>query len=141
MLRHAPPVMFHHGSLTRVLNRTRVRIGVRNKIGTKVRLRVKTFHKSNSSPDYSSDSKHNSSSTQDSSQRSMVEHDRRSMAQHDQRSIQYIEANNLYGYALRQTLPYKKFSFTDISLDEVLNTSDESNYVYWIVCDKLNRQM
>ena len=42
----------------------------------------------------------------------------RSMAEHDQRSIWYIDANNLYGYALMQKLPYKDFSFSKVTLDE-----------------------
>ena len=52
-----------------------------------------------------------------------------------QRSILYIDANNLYGYALMQQLPYKDFSFTNTTLDKVLNTSDDSDYGYWLICD------
>ena len=33
------------------------------------------------------------------------------MAEHDQRSLWYIDANNLYGYAMMQKLPYKDFEF------------------------------
>ena len=62
-------------------------------------------------------------------------HDRRSMAKHDQRSIWYIDANNLYGYALMQKLPYKDFEYSNTTLDEVLNTSDASDYGYWLICD------
>ena len=51
-----------------------------------------------------------------------------------QRSIWYIDANNLYGYALMQKLPYKDFSFTNVTLDEVLNIPD-SDYGYWLICD------
>ena len=32
--------------------------------------------------------------------------DGKSMAKHDRRSIRYIDANNLYGYAMMQKLPY-----------------------------------
>ena len=67
---------------------------------------------------------------------------RRSMAEHDLRSIReppsqiwYIDANNLYGYALMQKLPYKDFSSSDATLDEVLNTPDDSDYGYWLTCD------
>ena len=59
----------------------------------------------------------------------------RSMAEHDQRCIWYIDANNLYGYALMQKLPYKDFSFSDSTLDGVLNTPDNSDYGYWLICD------
>ena len=52
-----------------------------------------------------------------------------------QRPICYIDANNLYGYALMQKLPYKDFSFKDSTLDEVLNTPDDSDYGYWLICD------
>ena len=34
-----------------------------------------------------------------------------------------------------QKLPYKDFSFTDTTLDEVLNTPDASDYGYWLICD------
>ena len=45
----------------------------------------------------------------------------------------YIEANNLYGYAMMQKLPYKDFQFT--TLDTILNTPDDSDHGYYIVCD------
>ena len=57
------------------------------------------------------------------------------MAEHDRRSIWYIDANNLYGYALLQTLPYKDFEYSNANLDKVLNTSDDSDYGYWLICD------
>ena len=58
------------------------------------------------------------------------------MAQHDQRSIWYIDANNLYGYAMMQKLPYKDFEFiTTTTLDAILNTPDDSDHGYYIVCD------
>ena len=57
------------------------------------------------------------------------------MADHDQRSIWYIDANNLYGYALMQKLPYKDFEYSNATLDKVLNTSDDSDYGYWLICD------
>ena len=62
-------------------------------------------------------------------------HNRRQMAGHDQRSIYYIDANNLYGYALMQKLPYKNFVYSNVTLDEVLNTDDDSDYGYWVICD------
>ena len=53
----------------------------------------------------------------------------------DQRSIWYIDANNLYGYALMQKLPYKDFEYSNTTLDKVLNISDDSDYGYWLICD------
>ena len=57
------------------------------------------------------------------------------MAKHDQRVIWYIDANNLYGYAMMQKLPYKDFEYTETSLDTILNTPDDSDHGYYIVCD------
>ena len=56
------------------------------------------------------------------------------MKSHD-RYIWYIDANNLYGYAIMQKLPYKDFQFTTTSLDTILNTPDDSDKCYYIVCD------
>ena len=56
------------------------------------------------------------------------------MAKHDRRSIWYINAINLYGYALMQTLPYKNFEYSNETLDKVLNTFD-SDYGYGLICD------
>ena len=58
------------------------------------------------------------------------------MAEHDRRSIWYIDANNLYGYAMMQKLPYEDFDFITITtLDTILNTPDDSDHGYYIVCD------
>ena len=52
------------------------------------------------------------------------------------RNIWYIDANNLYGYAMMQKLPYKDFEFiTTTTLDVILNTPDDSDHGYHIVCD------
>ena len=51
------------------------------------------------------------------------------------RSIWYIEANNLYVYAMMQKLPYKDFQFTTTTLDTIPNTPDDSDHGYYIVCD------
>ena len=59
----------------------------------------------------------------------------RQMAGRDRRSIWYFDANNLYSHALMQNLPYKDFSLKDTTLDEVLNTSGDSSYCYWVICD------
>ena len=54
----------------------------------------------------------------------------------DGKTIWYIDANNLYGYAMMQKLPYKDFEFiTTTTLDVMLNTPDDSDHGYYIVCD------
>ena len=53
----------------------------------------------------------------------------------DGKTIWYIDANNLYGYAMMQKLPYRDFQFTTTTLDTILNTPDDSNHGYYIVCD------
>ena len=64
------------------------------------------------------------------------------MAEHDQRSIWYLDANNLYGYAMMQKLPNKDFLITTTTLDawettlqRILNTPGDSDHGYYIVCD------
>ena len=63
-------------------------------------------------------------------------------AEHDRTSIWYIDANNLYGYAMMQKLPYKDFDYqrtcfadTNTTLDTILNTQSDSDQDYYIVCD------
>ena len=60
------------------------------------------------------------------------------------RSIWYIDANNLNGYAMMQKILYKDFEYTtsmaeheqrSISLYTILNTPDDSDHGYYIVCD------
>ena len=61
----------------------------------------------------------------------------------DGKTIWYIDANNLYGYAMMQKLPYKDFEFITTTtldprsgfLDIILNTPDDSDHGYCIVCD------
>ena len=57
----------------------------------------------------------------------------------DSKTIWYIDAYNLYGYAMMQKLPYKDFQFntttTTTTLDTTLNTPDDSDHGYYIVCD------
>ena len=72
--------------------------------------------------------------SQSQSQRSIRE-PHSHMAEHDLRSIWYLDANNLYGYALMQKLPYKDFEYSNTTLDEVLNNSDDSDYGYWLISD------
>ena len=71
--------------------------------------------------------------------------DGKSMMKHDRRSIWYIDANNLYGYAIMQKRPYKDFEFNTTTtttldtrsgfLDIILNTPDDSDHGCFIVCD------
>ena len=61
----------------------------------------------------------------------------------DGKTIWYIDANNLYGYAMMQKLPYKDFEFITTTtldpqsgfLDVKLKTPDDSDHGYYIVCD------
>ena len=34
-----------------------------------------------------------------------------------------------------QKLPYKDFEYSNATLDKALNTSDDSDYGYWLICD------
>ena len=58
------------------------------------------------------------------------------------RALGYMTAKNLYGYSMMQKLPYKDFEYYNISLDPrsgfldiLLNTPDDSDHCYYIVCD------
>ena len=46
----------------------------------------------------------------------------------------YLDANNLYGWAMSQNLPYKDITF-DNCIETVLTTSDESETGYIVECD------
>ena len=49
------------------------------------------------------------------------------------RNIWYLDANNLYGYAMMEKLPYNDFKYSDTSLDDILNTPDDSDHGYNVV--------
>ena len=50
--------------------------------------------------------------------------------------IMYLDANNLYGWAMSQFLPYDDVKInTDITRDVILNTPDENETGYVIECD------
>ena len=50
--------------------------------------------------------------------------------------LMYWDANNLYGWAMSQPLPYKDISFnTDITLEEILATNDDNDIGYIVECD------
>ena len=49
--------------------------------------------------------------------------------------IWYIDANNIYGYAMMQKLPYKGFEYYSTSPDEILKSPDDGDHGYYIVRD------
>jgi hypothetical protein len=50
--------------------------------------------------------------------------------------IMYWDANNLYGWAMCQFLPYKNLKFVDdVQLWKILETPDDSDIGYIIECD------
>ena len=50
--------------------------------------------------------------------------------------IMYWDANNLYGWAMSQALPYKDLKFNnDVKLEDILNTPDDSEVGYIVECD------
>ena len=50
--------------------------------------------------------------------------------------LMYWDANNLYGWAMSQYLPYANISLnSDVPIDEIIGTSDESEIGYIIECD------
>ena len=51
------------------------------------------------------------------------------------KTIWYIEANNLYNWVMVQKLPCKDFKYYITSQDDTLNTPDDIDYSYYIVCD------
>ena len=54
----------------------------------------------------------------------------------ENKKILYIDANNLYGWAMSQYLPYDEIKFVDnVKLEEILNTSDDSEVGYFVQVD------
>ena len=54
----------------------------------------------------------------------------------DNKKILYIDANNLYGLAMSQYLPYDDIKFDNkVKLDDILNTSDDSEIGYFVEVD------
>ena len=49
--------------------------------------------------------------------------------------IIYLDANNLYGWAMEQQLPVHGFQWVGISIDQVLATPDDSNEGYVVEVD------
>ena len=53
----------------------------------------------------------------------------------DYKKILYIDANNLYGYAMSQSLPYKDLKFDSIDIETILSTPDDSEIGYFVEVD------
>ena len=54
----------------------------------------------------------------------------------ENKKILYIDANNLYGWAMSQYLPYDEIKFVDnVKLGDILNTSDDSEVGYFVEVD------
>ena len=58
------------------------------------------------------------------------------------KQILYIDANNLYGWAMSQYLPtgdFKKINceYDELLIEDILNTPDNNEYGYFIECDML----
>jgi hypothetical protein len=50
--------------------------------------------------------------------------------------LMYWDANNLYGWSMVQSLPYKDLKFrNDITIEQILNTPDDSEEGYMVECD------
>jgi len=50
--------------------------------------------------------------------------------------ITYVDANNLYGYAMSEALPYKDIKFNnDINLETILRTPDDADTGYMVEVD------
>lgn len=53
----------------------------------------------------------------------------------DSNYLMYWDANNLYGQAMSQPLPYKDIEFSNVDIDTVLNTSDDNETGYILEVD------
>ena len=54
----------------------------------------------------------------------------------ENKKILYIDANNLYGWAMSQYLPYDDIKFDKkVKLEDILNTPDDSKIGYFVECD------
>ena len=54
----------------------------------------------------------------------------------ENKKILYIDANNLYGHSMSQTLPYDEIKFDkNVELEDVLNTPDDSDTGYFVEAD------
>ena len=53
----------------------------------------------------------------------------------DSKKILYIDANNLYGWAMSQYSPFDEEKFVEQSLKEILNTPDDTEVGYFLEVD------
>ena len=54
----------------------------------------------------------------------------------ENKKILYIDANNLFGWAMSLYLPYDEVKVVDgVNLEDILNTSDDSEFVYILEVD------
>ena len=54
----------------------------------------------------------------------------------ENKKILYTDANNLYGWAMSQYSPYDDIKFDgDVKLEDILNTSDDSEVGYFVELD------
>ena len=51
----------------------------------------------------------------------------------ENKKILYIDANNLYGQAMSEPLPYDEINFdNNVTLEDILNTPDDSDIGYFV---------
>ena len=54
----------------------------------------------------------------------------------ENKKILYIDANNLYGHSMSESLPYDEIKFdNNINLEDIINTPDDSNIGYFVEVD------
>ena len=53
----------------------------------------------------------------------------------DNEKILYIDAINLYGHSMSQYLPYDEIKFYNVTLEDILNTPDDSDIGYFVEVD------
>ena len=53
----------------------------------------------------------------------------------DNKKILYIDAINLYGHSMSQYLPYDEIKFDNVTLEDIINTSDDNDIGYFIEVD------
>ena len=54
----------------------------------------------------------------------------------ENKKILYEDANNFYGWAMSEPLPYDEIKFdNNVKLEEILNTPDDNNIGYFIEVD------
>ena len=53
----------------------------------------------------------------------------------DKKKILYVDANNLYGWAMSQFLPFDEIKFVNVSIEDILSTPDDSEIGYFVEVD------